>query len=46
MARIDKSLESISKDVREIISMFLDDKKAKNKAILVSIPISEIISIL
>lgn len=33
MARIDKSLESISKDVREIISMFLDDKKAKNKAI-------------
>ena len=33
MARINKSLESISKDVREIISMFLDDKKAKNKAI-------------
>ncbi|ODM28155.1 hypothetical protein A7W90_12065 [Clostridium sp. Bc-iso-3] len=33
MARIDKSLESISKDVKEIISMFLDDKKAKDKAI-------------
>ena len=33
MARIDKSLKEISKDVKEIISMFLDDKKAKNEAI-------------
>lgn len=33
MARIDKSLERISKDLKEIISMFLDDKEAKNRAI-------------
>jgi len=34
MAKINKSLERISKDVKEIISMFLDDKEAENKAIL------------
>jgi hypothetical protein len=33
MARIDKSLERISRDVRDIISMFLDDKEARSKAI-------------
>lgn len=33
MAQINRSLEGISKDVKEIISLMLDDKEAKNKAI-------------
>lgn len=33
MAKINKSLESISKDVKDIIIMMLDDKEARNQAI-------------
>jgi hypothetical protein len=33
MAKINKSLESISKDVKDIITMMLDDKEARNQAI-------------
>lgn len=34
MAKINKSLEMISKDVKEIIYMLLDDKEARNKAVI------------
>lgn len=35
MAKINKSLESISKDVKDIITMLLDDKEARNQAIFI-----------